>query len=85
MGTRMALSYANIFMGDLEENLLNSADKRPDIWWRYIDDVFVIWPFGERCLMEFLNYINSIHPTIKFTTEWSSKFIAFLDITITLD
>ena len=81
----MAPSYANIFMGDLEESLLNGADKRPDVWWRYIDDVFVIWPFGEGCLMEFLNYINSTHPTIKFTAEWSRKSVAFLDVTITLD
>ena len=53
MGTHMAPSYANIFMGDLKNSLFNGADKRPDIWWRYIDDVFVIWPFREGCLMEF--------------------------------
>ena len=85
MRTRIAPSYASIFMGDLGESFLNGVDKRPDVWWRYIDDVFAIWPFEEGCLMEFFNYINSMHPTIKFTDQWSSKSITFLDVTITLD
>jgi hypothetical protein len=29
MGTKMAPSYANIFMGDLEERLLLSSSKQP--------------------------------------------------------
>ena len=73
MGTQMDPSYANIFMGDLEESLLNAADKRPDVWWRYIDDVFVIWPFGEGCLVEFLNYINSMHPTVRSNLQPSGQ------------
>ena len=54
MGTRMAPSYANIFMGDLERRVLNQVDKRPTTWWRYIDDVFTIWPHSEGCLIEFI-------------------------------
>ena len=30
MGTRMALSYANLFMGSLEEDFLNLEDSKPD-------------------------------------------------------
>ena len=40
MGTRMAPSYANIFMGKLEQQLLARTRKKPAIWWRYIDDLF---------------------------------------------
>ena len=39
MGTKMAPSYANIFMGDLEERLLLSSLKQPLSWFRFIDDV----------------------------------------------
>ena len=85
MGTRMAPSYANIFMGHLEERLLNHVDNKPDVWWRYIDDVFMVWPFGEGCLNDFLEQINHFHPTIKFTAEWSNSSISFLDVRVLLN
>ena len=43
--------------------------KKPLVWWRYIDDIFMIWQQGEEALKEFLKIINSCHPTIKFTAE----------------
>ena len=63
----MAPAYANLFMDSLERKLLSEARVKPDIWWRYIDDIFVVWTKGEEELMEFLNYINTAHETIKFT------------------
>ena len=79
MGTRMAPSYANIFMGRLEHNLLQQVADKPSIWWRYIDDVFAIWPHGEESLITFLEEINLFHPTIRFTAEWSRESVTFLD------
>ena len=87
MGTRMAPSYANILMGDLERKILDKVGKKPSIhvWWRYIDDVFVVWTHGEESLIEFVNQINNIHPTIQFTVEWSLRSIAFLDVQVIID
>ena len=82
MGTRMAPSYANIFMGLLESRLLEAAHIKPSVWWRFIDDVFMIWPFSEGCLNEFLGMINNAHPTIKFTAEWSRESVSFLDVKV---
>ena len=48
MGTRMAPSYANIFMGKLETQLLQYTTDRPSTWWRYIDDIFAIWSAGQE-------------------------------------
>ena len=42
-------------MGHLQGRLLNQVDDRPDIWWRYIDDVFMVWLFGKGCLTNFLD------------------------------
>ena len=54
-------------MGALEENFLNSSTKKPLLWWRYIDEIFTIWEHGEEAPEEFMDRLNSIHDTIKFT------------------
>ena len=33
-------------------------------------------------LLEFIQYLNTVHPTIKFTSTISPTEIAFLDLTI---
>ena len=82
IGTRMAPSYANIFMDKLERELISSAEVKPHTWWRYIDDIFIIWTEGEKKLKEFIEYLNNAHHTIKFTSKWSREEIEFLDVTV---
>ena len=86
MGTRTAPSYANIFMADLENKLLDNSPNnlQPLIWKRYIDDIFVVWTHGEESLHTFINHLNTSHPTIKFEHEYSHSNIHFLDTTVTL-
>jgi hypothetical protein len=43
MGTEMVPSYANIFMGRLERNLLMQAPVKPLSWLRFIDDIEMKW------------------------------------------
>ena len=79
MGTRMAPSYANLFMANLEEKLMASTSTRQKVWWRYIDDIFAIREHGQGSLETFLQQINLFHPTIKFTAETSTERVTFLD------
>ena len=69
MGTRMAPNYAIIFMHSIEKEILKNAKLKPRIWHHFIDDVFIIGTYGKEKLEEFLNYINGVHETIKFTVE----------------
>ena len=85
MGTCMAPAYANLFMGDLEEKLLEQFPLKPYLWCRYIDDIFMVWTQGEDKLEDFINHINSLHSTIKFTHEFSKSHISFLDVMVSLD
>ena len=39
----------------------------------------------EVSLKEFINEINSFHPTIKFTADWSKEKVNFLDVEVTLN
>ena len=85
MGTRMAPSFACLFMGNLEERMLRAAPCRPWIWWRYIGDIFFVWTRDSGSLDAFFNHINSFHSTIKFTWEHSLHQTHFLDVTIRKD
>ena len=82
IGTKFAPPYSILFMADLEKRLLSDVDLKPYIWWRYIDDIFLIWEHGEESLKLFLEKINSIHPTIKFTADWSYSSVNFLDVKV---
>ena len=82
MGTRIAPLYANIFMDDLERNILANAERTPSIWWRYIGGIFAIWPHGEKQIRTLVKYRNQCHPSIKFTAKWSSRSVTFLETTL---
>ena len=82
MGTKMAPAYAGIFMSGLEGPFLESCTHKPTVFKRYIDDIFVIWEHGQDALDNFLQSLNSIHPTIKFTWEIDTRQITFLDVDI---
>ena len=82
IGTKMAPPYAIIFMGDLEERILQSCSFKPLVWWRYIDDIFLLWQHEEEKLKETLDILNRYHPSIKFTSKYSRERIDFLDVEI---
>ena len=39
MGTTMVVAFANIFVGEIEEQILNESAHKPLAWKRYIDDI----------------------------------------------
>ena len=43
MGTKTAVSFANIFMAHIETTILSRTVFKPTIWKRYIDDIFSLW------------------------------------------
>ena len=84
IGTKFAPAFANLFMTTLEERLLKESADLPLVWMRFIDDVFFIWTHGEEKLDSFINFLNSSHDTIKFTSEHSSNSINFLDVKVSV-
>ena len=81
MGTVCAPPYANIFMNKIDKLLKNLAtDISKDIedpirlFKRFLDDIFIVWKGSFEDLQTFLQEINSLHPTIKFTAEFTSPF-----------
>ena len=65
--------------------LINYIDLEPWLWWRYIDDIFLVWEHGDESLIEFIGYLNELHPSIKFTHKYSRESIEFLDVLVIKD
>ena len=79
MGTRVAPTYANLFMSHFEEQHVYTYPLQPDLWLRYIDDVKMIWSHGQAELDKFIAHLNSVHPWIKFTSDQSPNVVNYLD------
>ena len=79
MGTRMAPSYANIFMKYVETQLIDTSPKKPKIWLRFIDDIFMIRGHDRHSLEDFKHLANNIHPTIKLSFNTNEQEIPFLE------
>ena len=82
MGTKMAPSYANLFMDRFERAFLAQEPILPLVWKRYIDDILCIWTGTRSQIDSFLDRLNRAHHSIKFTWSISDTQIQFLDLNI---
>ena len=82
MGSPLAPILANLFMGYNETIWINEyMGKKPNFYKRYVDDIFA--SFENEDAEDFFNYINNMHPNIKFTKEYNqNSSIPFLDVMI---
>lgn len=82
MGTRVAPPFANLFMTEYEQRIINLYQVNIKIWKRYLDDIFFIFVGKHTQLQGLQRLANEIHPTIKLTFECSNQSVNFLDMTI---
>ena len=55
MGTKVAVSFANIFMSAIETEIINRSKIKPLEWKRYIDDVFSLWDTKREEIDQFIH------------------------------
>jgi hypothetical protein len=74
---------SNNFMEHFEKLALYSAQYKPSLWLRYVDETFVVWPRGPSRLQDFLSHLYSLRPSIQFTMEKElDTAIAFLAVLV---
>ena len=79
MGSPMAPAYANLFMAHLWKTKIAPNLPITPIWLRrYIDDIIAILD-DEDADVPLEPFLNSCHPTVKFTVSAPSKAVPFLD------
>ena len=85
MGSKCSSSYADIFMGKFEKEKIYPLIKGKALcYYRFRDDIFMIWTAGENSLKKFFSDINKVHTSIKFDCKYSKQEISFLDTTVIL-
>ena len=67
MGSPLGPLLANVFMCHIE-NQLEQKNMIPSFYRRYVDDTLVTMPNTESAT-DFLQVLNSVHPSLSFTTE----------------
>ena len=81
----MVPSYANLFMDVLEQQMVSPYRYKPLVYFRYIDDIFMIWTEGEETFNEFLMHCNKENKNIQFEQTISKNSIPFLDVSVVLE
>ena len=83
IGSPVSPVVANLYREFFDERALTSAVNPPRWQKRYVDDTFVILKQSHR--EEFLQHINSVDPSIQFTTEEAKQdgSMPFLDTLVT--
>ena len=69
----------------VENTFLSTFNLQPTAYFRYIDDIFQIWPHGIDTLEPFLEDANRTHPNKGFTHEYSTTAVSFLDVIIKIN
>jgi len=66
MGSLLSPIVADLVMQDLKENILNSLNIRPPLYYRYVDDILSAL---EEEIHNIFKKFNSYHHRLKFTME----------------
>ena len=84
MGSPLGPLLANIFLCCSEVRWLDDCpiSFKPLYYRRYVDDTFVLFRKPEHA-SEFLTYLNSCHPNIRFTCDRENQgTLSFLDVLV---
>src|SRR5882724_1234909 len=84
MGSPLSGFLANLVLSRIETNIFNQFKSNIKFWARYVDDTCTVFkPTRTTKFEKFFEFLNSIHPTLKFTFEnEENNALNFLDVTI---
>ena len=80
MGKSYSPSLANIYLQSFDEAAKNNFEIKPELYFRYLDDIHFIWGGGVDKLLEYQDYLNTLIPGIEVTFEYNNTEIPFLDV-----
>ena len=92
MGTKAAPNVANLDMESRERRVLSSNNQHTlriykSVWKRFIDYILMLFQGTKQQLIEFIDWLNSLFPSIKFTASYNfeERKVEFLDVLVRID
>ena len=88
MGTKVAPIYATLVLAYLEEQLYIRLEKDfnhqfsqyvEENFKRFLDDCFILFTKSDNELEKLYQYLNDLHPSLKFTMDSNAHQLPFLD------
>lgn len=80
MGSLLSPVVACLFTEkELQGDGRRGAVYKPHCWFGYFGDSFMIWPLDSERLKDLLEYLNSIHHNVQFTTETETDINNYRD------
>lgn len=81
MGSPLSSFLAEIALTFLEDLIVKFYPLQPSLYFRYVDDVFLVWPYSLQELNNFIFILNKQFSTVKFTFEMETNGkLPFLDL-----
>ena len=86
MGPKNACDYADVAMNYIDQAAHGNNPScegykiTPIFWGRFRDDIYTPWTESEDELLLFEKWINTIHPSLKFTFKYSARGVEFSDL-----
>jgi len=83
MGRRNSPSHADVYLLELDEKARQGVKGiQPVLYFRFLDDIFGLWPGSREELIKFGEYLNTLIPDIKITLTIRDETIEFLDVRV---
>lgn len=80
MGSPLGPCFANFYMANLEHEVLSLAGLKPNLYLRYVDDIFIV--IKDEVELETLRCVMEERSVLKFTHEIGFNKLPFLDVQI---
>ena len=84
MGKSYAPSLADLYLEFFDQQARTGHRVAPLLYFRYIDDVFLVWTSTVEELLDFQSFLNGLIPGIQVNFEYSEVSVHFLDTTVYL-
>ena len=62
MGKKFAPNYANLFLAEWEEKALEKYVLKPSVYWRFLDDICMIWEHSKEEFYKFVKIFEYPSP-----------------------
>ena len=81
MGSPLGPTFANFYMGSVENEVFQNPDHRPHIYARYVDDIFI--QVQNEARLTQIKELFETHSILNFTYELNvNKKLPFLDVLV---